>query len=312
MFQNCLGLPELKVTNFDTSRVWNMAHMFESCAALPTIDVSSFNTAQVTDMSYMFHACLALTTLDITNFDTSLVTKMDLLFTYCPALTSLDLSNFSTARVWSMRNSFVSCTALSSITLGSDFSFRGVSAPGGSVLLGSQLPDAPNNTGYTGLWQTMGTGDVLHPNGTVYTSTDDLALAHDAAGKQTYVWQPRALFTVHFDAHDGMGSMPDLEVVAGSSATLPALNGQITRSDYEFVNWNTNADGTGTSYEDRDSIVAGSAGDAITLYAQWRALYTITYDANGGTGLIASQVVSDGSQAILARTGFINSPHELV
>lgn len=47
-----------------------------------------------------------------------------------------------------------------------------------------------------------------------------------------------------------MGSMPDLEVVAGSLATLPALNGRITRSDYEFVNWNTNADGTGTSYED--------------------------------------------------------------
>ncbi|MBR0333702.1 MAG: InlB B-repeat-containing protein, partial [Bacteroidales bacterium] len=74
-----------------------------------------------------------------------------------------------------------------------------------------------------------------------------------------------------------------------------------TRSGYTFTGWNTKADGSGTSYTDKQSI---TLSQDITLYAQWkRAPVVVTFDANGGTGTMAAQTFVAGvSQAITANT----------
>ena len=44
--------------------------MFENCLSLTTLDLSNFDTSNVTDMSYMFRGCTSLTSLNISNFNT--------------------------------------------------------------------------------------------------------------------------------------------------------------------------------------------------------------------------------------------------
>lgn len=56
---------------------------------------------------------------------------------------------------------------------------------------------------------------------------------------------------------------------------------------YEFVSWNTSADGTGTTYNPGDKFtkLSDKNGDTVYLYAQWKKLdYTISFDLNGGKG----------------------------
>ena len=60
----------------------------------------------------------------------------------------------------------------------------------------------------------------------------------------------------------------------------PAM-GYAIRPGYVFSGWNSEADGSGTTYGP-DNI--GTITSDITLYAQWElATYTVTFDGNGGT-----------------------------
>jgi hypothetical protein len=72
-------------------------------------------------------------------------------------------------------------------------------------------------------------------------------------------------YTLSYDANGGTGTMTDdTEYAAGTFATAKA--NIFTRSDYNFVAWNTADDGTGASYDEGDSVVM--IGDT-TLYAIW-------------------------------------------
>ena len=70
--------------------------------------------------------------------------------------------------------------------------------------------------------------------------------------------------TVSFDANGGAGSMSSMTFGKGDSKYLTA--NKFTRTGYTFVGWNTKADGTGTSYSDKQSI---TPTENLTLYAQW-------------------------------------------
>ena len=56
------------------------------------------------------------------------------------------------------------------------------------------------------------------------------------------------------------------------------------RDSYEFLGWNTEFDGSGTSYKDYNEVFAalGELNSNTTLYAQWKEKYTIEFDPNGG------------------------------
>ena len=62
MFDSCLSLTSLDLSNFNTANVSNMEWMFRECTSLTSLDLSSFNTSNVTIMSYMFYNCKSLTT----------------------------------------------------------------------------------------------------------------------------------------------------------------------------------------------------------------------------------------------------------
>jgi len=67
----------------------------------------------------------------------------------------------------------------------------------------------------------------------------------------------------------------------GTTVTVLGI-GDLEKTGYEFVEWNTSADGTGTGYDPLDTFLMPAT--QVDLYAQWAAVYEVTYDGNGSTG----------------------------
>ena len=90
-------------------------------------------------------------------------------------------------------------------------------------------------------------------------------------------------YTILFDPNGGTGAMSNETITYD---TEQALTGNTyTRTRYTFKGWNTAADGSGVAYADGEVIKNLAESGTVTLYAQWTAnRYTITWDANGGTG----------------------------
>ena len=72
-------------------------------------------------------------------------------------------------------------------------------------------------------------------------------------------------YTVTFDSNTGTGTMNPQEISYNVATNLTA-NGY-TKNGYTFDNWNTESDGSGTTYTNGQSV---TNLEDITLYAQWR------------------------------------------
>ena len=98
-----------------------------------------------------------------------------------------------------------------------------------------------------------------------------------------------AFVTIAFNGNgaDG-GSMASLQMLPVAQQTLPSNT--FTRSGYVFNDWNTSSNGSGTSYTDGANYTApaGSAGQIITLYAQWQQIINQLDDVTYMQDLTAS------------------------
>lgn len=86
-------------------------------------------------------------------------------------------------------------------------------------------------------------------------------------------------YAITYNANGGSGTPASQTKYYGTNITLSST--KPTRTNYVFKNWNTASGGTGTTYNPGASYTANAA---LTLYAQWYAPYTVTFNANGGTG----------------------------
>lgn len=74
-------------------------------------------------------------------------------------------------------------------------------------------------------------------------------------------------YTIVFNPNGGDGTMP-AQTAASDGANLAA--NAFRMQDYVFTGWNTQADGSGTSYSDGQAVSAlADASGTVTLYAQW-------------------------------------------
>ena len=98
---------------------------------------------------------------------------------------------------------------------------------------------------------------------------DTLSKYTSTVSKQIRITYNKTQYTIKFNGNGGSGSMSDLSVVYGVSQLLPA--NAYTKSGYDFIGWNTEADGSGVSYTDEEEISYATInnGVTITLYAQW-------------------------------------------
>ena len=94
--------------------------------------------------------------------------------------------------------------------------------------------------------------------------------------------------TISFDANNGSGTVPTaINTYLGVANKIPSNT--LTRTGYTFSYWNTEADGSGTSYATGSTITPSGN---VTLYAQWKTTYVKpeiqnlvafrTADASGG------------------------------
>jgi len=123
----------------------------------------------------------------------------------------------------------------------------------------------------------------------------------------------RASYTITFNANGGTGVMADQIIELGQNTNLSPNN--FTNDDATFDGWNTEPDGSGTSYPNNYPITSdlGNDGDVITLYAQWIPAqhYFVHFDANGGTGTMADQRFTIGNTAVpLTANAFSRTNYE--
>lgn len=123
-------------------------------------------------------------------------------------------------------------------------------------------------------WSTTPTGSVAYADGASYSF----------ANSTTLYAQWTAYPAVTFDPNGGSGTMANQ-----SSLTPTALTtNTFTRTNYSFAGWSTTQAGTGgTAYA--DGATFPFANSATTLYAQWTAYPTVTFNTNGGTGGTTTQ-----------------------
>jgi len=90
-------------------------------------------------------------------------------------------------------------------------------------------------------------------------------------------------YTVAYDGNSSIsGSVPEdsNKYEVGEMVTVLGNNGNLVKTGYIFVGWNTKADGTGTDYADGATFSMGTADE--TLYAKWGGPgYQETYTVDG-------------------------------
>lgn len=112
----------------------------------------------------------------------------------------------------------------------------------------------------TGTWTGNSTSVVFTLGSSGQLQLNTFSVTYSGGGSSTY--------TVTYNANEhGTGTMtdPNSPYTPGAEVTVLA-NAFVAKTDYEFVDFNTAADGTGTSYDAGDKFEISAN---TTLYAQW-------------------------------------------
>ena len=149
-------------------------------------------------------------------------------------------------------------------------------------------------------WNTKADG-----SGTSYSDEQNimnLTSTENAVVELYAQWQENDL-EISFNANGGTGKMDKFYLKRNENKTLP-LNTFI-REGYKFKEWNTKADGSGTSYSDEQKINISSNK---ILYAQWQPIkYKIMFYANGGEGAPREQEITYDEKTKLNKNKFTMS-----
>lgn len=115
--------------------------------------------------------------------------------------------------------------------------------------------------------------------------------------KSIYI-SPLAQYSITFDANGGTGAPAAITKTYGEDVTLPTT--KPTRAGYTFSRW---------FWWNGNTKVYCNAGSAFSrnadtvLYAEWVAItYTVTFNANGGTGAPSAQTKTHGTALTLSST----------
>ena len=155
----------------------------------------------------------------------------------------------------------------------------------------------PTRTGYTFQgWAKSSTGSVAYPAGGSYGVDEAVTLYA--------VWKANT-YTISYNANGGSGAPASQTKTYGKALTLSS---QLpSREGYDFRGWAKTSNGT-VSYLPGGSYTENSG---VTLYAKWELkTFTVTFDANEGTGAPGEQTKTYGTALVLPlslpeRTGYI-------
>lgn len=145
-----------------------------------------------------------------------------------------------------------------------------------TVLSGANLT-GPASAPYFAGWATSPTGPVEYQQG------DTTSIL----GGPTALWAVySAGFTVTYNANGGSWTDVVTQTEAQPGPLNPGLPLTPPAGDM-FVDWNTAQDGSGTSYDAGQTYPFNAN---LTLYAQYEPASVVSFNANGGTGIMNNQV----------------------
>lgn len=283
-FYSCSDIQSLDVSGLDTGNVTNMQYTFSgignSSGAMIDLDLSSWDVSKVLTFGYngsssgygMFSGATCIKDLDLSSWHPDSAVSFTNMFSSMSNLETLDISGFTIGDNAYRYNMFYNDGKLKSVTLGMGFDFESSTVTDNNRTSSPYfyrtcvLPTPPSST-TTGKWVNLEkdpdqrnalTPTELRAN---YDGTDDTHVG-------TWVWQMSQKEFV-FNANGGMGSMPHQIIAKGTVGNLNAP--MFTLFDHDFVEWNTEPDGSGQSYQALQRIqVTGSDNEVIQLYAIWR------------------------------------------
>ena len=165
----------------------------------------------------------------------------------------------------------------------------------------------PTRSGYTFKgWSTSKTAtSPTYYAGGSYTA--------NASATLYAVWEQNAptTYTVSYNANGGSGA-PSSQTKT-HNVTLTLSSTKPTRSGYTFLGWSTSSTATSPTYYASGSYTANASA---TLYAVWSknapATYTVSFNANGGSGAPSSVTKTDGVTLYLPTTEPYRSNYEFL
>jgi uncharacterized repeat protein (TIGR02543 family) len=148
--------------------------------------------------------------------------------------------------------------------------------------IGADMPAEPARNGYAfGGWHTgqNGTGSAFTASTPV---TGDMTVHAKWTGKT---------YTVTFKANGGTPSSDIVRTVTFPATSIASnFPANPSRTGYDFTGWNTRTDGAGSGFAASTPVT----GD-VTIYAQWLARHTVTFDADGGSPAAQTKTVTSGA-----------------
>ncbi|NCA66759.1 MAG: hypothetical protein EOM87_01700, partial [Clostridia bacterium] len=164
-------------------------------------------------------------------------------------------------------------------------------ATGAIVELSKNSFEKENNT-FIG-WAASSNGAV------VYIDEDTYVMGIGATNVLYAVWQITS--AIIFNANGGTGAMNNVPITIGESCTL--TENTYVRAGYTFDGWATTASGA-AEYLDKGAFTMASE-NSIILYAKWLANSNkLSFNANGGTGIMEDRFVNSNDSLILPTNAF--------
>ena len=195
-------------------------------------------------------------------------------------------------------------------------SFNGNGSTSGNMDSITVIEGTPQNLPQNTFTKTNATfiGWNTEPDGTgdSYNNEVLFTVAHTSSQSITLYAQWTST-TITFNGNGSTsGSMNNFTIAAGTTSTLPQNN--FIRTSYVFNGWNTEQDGTGTSYNDGANFIAVSGtSQNITLYAQWKPTTTISFNGNGSTsGSMNAITITGGDTQSLPQNAYIRNGYNFV
>ena len=273
-FQHCTSLTSITIPTSVTSIG---TCPFTYCTRLNNITVSSSNSSFSSSDGVLFNKnkteiiCYpAGKTGNSYTIPDSVITIGTHAFFECRQLSSITIpSNVSNIATYA----FYDCTGLSAIT----------------------IPKSVTSIGYMAFRDS---NNLNRLKDVYFTGSEEEWAAISIADNNTWLTNATKHFEaisylVTFNANNGTVSPASMTVIYGSTyGTLPTP----TRTGYTFAGWYTAA--SGGSQITSNSIVSITANQ--TLYAHWTNTYTVSYNANGGTGTPSSQTKEENVPLILS------------
>lgn len=120
----------------------------------------------------------------------------------------------------------------------------------------------------------------------------------EISGSKQIATVPTPTYTVKYNANGGSGAPSSQTKTYGK--TLKLSSTKPTRTGYTFQGWGTSSTDTSVNYAAGANYTSNAA---VTLYAIWKVnTYTVTYNANGGSGAPSNQTKTHGVNLTLSST----------